>query len=70
MREAKGEAMASPKPDQPHDLSAAISAALDDLIGPLTPEYVEERPPSPSRPPLDSGVDDELARTSVTHYGA
>ena len=36
--------MAPPKSDQPHDLSAAISAALDDLIGPLTPEYVEERP--------------------------
>ncbi|CAN5716522.1 hypothetical protein BH24ACT2_BH24ACT2_05490 [soil metagenome] len=62
--------MAPPKPDQPHDLSAAISAALDDLIGPLAPEYVEERPPNGSRPPLDSGVEEELARTSFTHYGA
>jgi hypothetical protein len=57
------EAMASPHPDQPDDLSAAISAALDDLTSPATSEFVEERPPNPSQPPLDSGVEDELARS-------
>lgn len=62
--------MAPSKPDQPYDLSAAISAALDELIGPLAPEFVEEQPPNASRPPLDSGVEEELARTSFTHYGA
>ena len=62
--------MASSKPDRPDDLSAAISAALDDLIGPLTPEFVEEQPPNPSRPPLDSGAEEALARISFTRYGA
>jgi hypothetical protein len=62
--------MAPSKPDQPNDLLAAISAALDDLIGPSTSELVEEQPPNPPRPPLDSGVEEELARVWVTRYGA
>jgi hypothetical protein len=53
---------------QPEELSAAINAALDELIGPATSELVEEQPPNPSRPPLDSGVEDELAR--LNHYAA
>jgi hypothetical protein len=53
---------------QPDEFSAAVNAALDELIGPATSELVEERPPNPSRPPLDSGVEDELAR--LNHYAA
>lgn len=56
--------MAPPKPDQPNELSAAIDAALDDLIGPLVTEYVEERPPNPPRPPFDPGVEEEQNRNT------
>ena len=61
--------MSSTEPYQPDEMSAAISAALDDLIGPVPDEFAEEQPPGPSRPPPDSGVEEELFRVNPTRYG-
>ena len=43
--------MSSTEPYQPDELTVAISAALDDLIGPVPDEIVEEQAAKPSRPP-------------------
>ncbi len=62
--------MPSIEPYEPDDVSAAISAALDDLIGPVPDELVEEQTQKPARPPLDSGVEEEQFRHNPTRYGA
>ena len=62
--------MSSTEPYQPDELAVAISAALDDLIGPIPDELVEEQAAKPSRPPFDSGVEEELSRLNPTRYGA
>ena len=60
----KGEAMASTEPHQPDEQSAAISAALYDLLGPPlgADDLVEEQSPNPRRPPIGSGVEEQQAR--------
>ncbi|CAN5121928.1 hypothetical protein BH24ACT1_BH24ACT1_06270 [soil metagenome] len=64
--------MASTEPYQPDKESAAISAALDELIGapPDDDELVEEQPPNPPRPPFDSGIEEEQDRLNPSGYGA
>lgn len=62
--------MSSTERYEPDEVSAAISAALDDLIGPAPEELVEEQAQKPSRPPLDSGVQEEQFRSNPTRYGA
>lgn len=54
--------MSSTEPHQPDAVSAAISAALDELIGPAPDEVVQEQAQKPARPPLDSGIEEEQAR--------
>ena len=61
--------MSSTEPYQPDEESAALSAALDELIGPVPDELIEERAPDRSRPPPDSGVEEELFRVNPTRYG-
>lgn len=61
--------MSSTEPYEPDAASAAISAALDDLIGPAPDESVEEQALKPSRPPLDSGVEEEVYRLNSMRYG-
>lgn len=62
--------MASTEPYQPDEQAAAITAALDALLGTPPEELVEEQPPNPPRPPLDSGAEEELHRLNPTRYGA
>ena len=62
--------MSSTEPYRSDEVSAAISAALDELIGPAPDELVEEQAPHPPRPPLDSGAEEELFRLNPTRYGA
>lgn len=66
----KGRHVTSSHRSQPDDLTAAIDAALDIELGPVPDEFVEEQPPNPPRPPLDSGKAEELDRTYFTRYGA
>ncbi len=62
--------MPSIEPYEPDDVSAAINAALDDLIGPAPDELVAEQAQKPARPPRDSGVEEEQFRLNPTRYGA
>ena len=62
--------MSSTEPYEPDAASAAISAALDDLIGPAPDESVEGQALKPSRPPLDSGVEEELYRLNSMRGGS
>ncbi len=62
--------MSSTEPYEPDAASAAISAALDDLMGPAPDELVEEQALKPARPPLDSGAEEELYRFNPIRYGA
>ena len=53
MHPLEGEAMALTEPHQPDEQSAAISAALDALLGPApdADDLVVEQSPNPRRPP-------------------
>lgn len=62
--------MSSTERYEPDEVSAAISAALDDLIGPTPDELVAEQAQKPPRPPHDSGVEEEQFRISPTRYWA
>lgn len=50
------------------DLSAAVSAALDDLLGPDPVEIVEEQEPDSGLPDA-SGTSEEHYRTFPARYG-
>jgi hypothetical protein len=60
--------VSEPTDPPPRRFSDAVSAALDELLGPDPVEVVEEQPPATGLPDV-SGASEEHERTFPTLYG-